>query len=60
MKKAKVTNIEDTQRKIRPALAPDARKNQLISLAIDLAEKQLMEDTASRRFGSNHKFKKIY
>ena len=51
MKKAKVTNTENTQRKIRPALTPDARENQLISLAVDLAEKQLMEGTASRRFG---------
>lgn len=36
-----------TPRKIRPALSPDARENQLISLAVDLAEKQLMEGTAS-------------
>ena len=50
MKKAKVSNTENAQRKIRPALAPDARKNQLISLAVKLAEKELMEDTASRRF----------
>lgn len=34
-------------RKIRPALNPDARENQLISLAVDLAEKQLLEGTAS-------------
>lgn len=34
-------------RKIRPALTPEARENQLISLAVDLAEKQLMEGTAS-------------
>ena len=51
MKKVKVTNTENTKRKIRPALTPDARENQLISLAVDLAEKQLMEDTASRCFG---------
>lgn len=30
-----------------PALTPDAREKQLISLAIDLAEKQLAEGTAS-------------
>lgn len=47
MKKAKVTNTANTQRKIRPALTPEARENQLISLAVDLAEKQLMEGTAS-------------
>ena len=34
-------------RKMRPALTPEARENQLISLAVDLAEKQLMEGTAS-------------
>ena len=47
MKKAKVTNTANTKRKIRPALTPEARENQLISLAVDLAEKQLMEGTAS-------------
>ena len=31
----------------RPALNPDSRENYLISLASDLAEKQLMEGTAS-------------
>ena len=36
-----------SNRKIRPALTPEARENQLISLAIDLAEKQLIEGTAS-------------
>lgn len=34
-------------RKRRPAANPEARENQLISLAIDLAEKQLMEGTAT-------------
>ena len=33
--------------KNRPALSPEARENQMISLAVDLAEKQLMEGTAS-------------
>lgn len=37
----------ETKRKKRPALSPEARENQLISLAVDLAEKQLMEGTAS-------------
>ena len=36
-----------TIRKIRPALTPEARENQMISLAMDLAEKQLLEGTAS-------------
>lgn len=33
--------------KVRPASTPEARENQLISLAVDLAEKQLREGTAS-------------
>lgn len=37
----------ETVRKIRPALTPEARENQLVSLAVDLAEKQLLEGTAS-------------
>lgn len=30
-----------------PATTPEARENQLVSLAVDLAEKQLMDGTAS-------------
>lgn len=37
----------NSSKKIRPALTPEARENQLISLAVDLAEKQLLEGTAS-------------
>ena len=33
--------------KIRPAITPEAREQQLISLAVNLAEKQLREGTAS-------------
>ena len=36
-----------TTRKRRPATTPEARENQLIALAVDLAEKQLAEGTAS-------------
>ena len=36
-----------TVRKRRPATTPEARENQMIALAVDLAEKQLMEGTAS-------------
>lgn len=43
----KVTGSSKTTRDIRPALTPEARENQLISLAVDLAEKQLQEGTAS-------------
>ena len=38
---------KDVFAKQRPALDPEARENQLIALAINLAEKQLMEGTAS-------------
>lgn len=41
-KKLGKTNI-----KSRPGLSPESRENQLISLAIDLAEEQLRNGTAS-------------
>ena len=45
---AKVKNIESSNNtKIRPALNAEARENQLIYLATELAEKQLREGTAS-------------
>lgn len=47
MSKTKVTSSSGTTRRIRPALSPEARENQLVSLAVDLAEKQLLEGTAS-------------
>ena len=47
MGKRKKTTDENSTKKMRPALTPEARENQLISLAVDLAEKQLMEGTAS-------------
>ena len=45
--KVKKTDSSGSSRKIRAALTPEARENQMISLAVDLAEKQLMEGTAS-------------
>lgn len=36
-----------TSRGMKPGLTPEARENQLIMLATDLAEKQLREGTAS-------------
>lgn len=36
-----------TARRRRPALSPEARENQLVALAVDLAEQQLMDGTAS-------------
>ena len=41
------TKVSDSIRAIRPALTPEARENQMISLAVDLAERQLQEGTAS-------------
>lgn len=41
-------SVESKPRKRRPsARTPEARENQLISLAVDLAEKQIIEGTAS-------------
>ena len=47
MKKAKTVTSSESSRKMRPALSPEARENQLVSLAVDLAEKQLRDGTAS-------------
>lgn len=47
MPKGKAAISSGQPRKMRPALSPEARENQLISLATDLAEKQLREGTAS-------------
>lgn len=47
MPKVKPSPAPSSQRKIRPALTPEARENQLISLATDLVERRLIEGTAS-------------
>ena len=48
MAKGKAARSSDTSRKsMRPALTPEARENQMISLAMDLAEQQLRDGTAS-------------
>ena len=36
-----------SSKRLRPALTPEARQQQLISLAVDLAEQQLLDGTAS-------------
>lgn len=41
------TSTGKQKKRIRPALTPEAREDQLVGLAINLAEKQLMEGTAS-------------
>ena len=47
MAKVKTTNSTGSQMKIRPALTPESRENQLIDLAITLAEQQLRDGTAT-------------
>ena len=47
MAKVTNTNSSSVRRKRRPALNPEARENQLISLAIDLVEQRLIDGTAS-------------
>lgn len=47
MGRTKNSKPSETTRKLRPAISPEVRENQLVSLAIDLAEKQLLEGTAS-------------
>ena len=46
MSKAQANNIKG-HRKMPPARTPESRENQMISLAIELAERQLLEGTAS-------------
>ena len=45
--KVKVKSSSDTPRRMRPALSLEARENQMISRAVDLAEQQLIDGTAS-------------
>lgn len=47
MGRAKAGTSAGSKRRVRPASSPEARENQLIALAVDLAEKQLIEGTAS-------------
>lgn len=48
MARAKSQNQPITNNKpMRPALTPEARENQLISLAVDLVEQRLRDGTAS-------------
>lgn len=39
--------MKKAKQKFRPALSPEARENQMISLAVDLAEQQLRDGSAS-------------
>lgn len=47
MAKVRSTNSSGPTRKVRPALTPEARENQMIALAMDLVERRLIEGTAS-------------
>ena len=47
MRKAKEKPEEQSGSTMRPALSPEAREQQLIYLATNLAEKKLMDGTAS-------------
>lgn len=47
MAKVKKANSSNSTRKIRPALTPEARENQMIALAVDLVEQRLLDGTAS-------------
>ena len=47
MAKVKKSGTSNQSEKIRPALTPEARENQLIYLATNLAEQQLRDGTAS-------------
>lgn len=47
MAKVKPVNDSSKKKSIRPALTPEARENQLIYLATELAEQQLRDGTAS-------------
>ena len=44
---AKVITSSGSTQNGRPALTPEARENQMIALAVDLAEQQLRDGTAS-------------
>ena len=47
MAKVKKVNESSTKRSMKPATTPEARENQLIYLATNLAEQQLRDGTAS-------------
>lgn len=47
MRRAKVAKSSETSPRMRPALTPEAREGQLISLATDLVEQRLRDGTAT-------------
>ncbi len=47
MARTKLDKKESAENRGRPALTPEARENQMIAYAVDLAEQQLLDGTAS-------------
>ena len=47
MARVKSSSPSGSQKRVRPALNPEARENQLIDLAMRLAEQRLLDGTAS-------------
>ena len=47
MPRIKKRDSSNTDKKIRPALTPEARENQLIALAVDLVQQRLLDGSAS-------------
>lgn len=47
MAKVKAITSSSSSKRMRPALTPEARENQLIALATDLVEQRLRDGTAS-------------
>lgn len=47
MSKRKIVNSSEPIKKMRPALTPESRELQMISLAMDLVEERLRKGTAS-------------
>ncbi len=47
MRRIKVDSSSEEPKKTRPPRTPEAQENRMISMAMDLAEKQLREGTAS-------------
>lgn len=54
MTKGKQVKTSKVAKRSRPALTPEARENQLIALAVDLAEQQLRDGTASSQVISHY------
>lgn len=54
MARTKTQSAAEAKPKMRPALTPESRENQMIALAVDLAEQQLRDGTASSQVISHY------